>query len=94
MTGKIRHPLGENPTGHIVYTKGGHVGFSLLATTHVSSGDLCKDAEPITLFSTLGAASGTYRGEGNTILASYTASANQTWSGTTHKRQFEIMGMS
>ena len=30
--------------------------------------------------------------EGNTILASYTASANQIWSGTTQKRQFEIKG--
>jgi len=82
-TGKISHPLGENPTGHIVYTKGGHVAFLLVGDNRKApAGTTATDAERISLFNTLGAASGTYKVEGNTILASYTASANQTWSGT------------
>jgi hypothetical protein len=28
-TGKINHPFGEKPTGHFVYTKGGHAVFVL-----------------------------------------------------------------
>jgi len=28
-TGKINHPYGQNPSGQIVYTKGGHVVFAL-----------------------------------------------------------------
>jgi hypothetical protein len=92
-TGKISYPFGENPTGHIVYTRGGHVAFVFVGDNRKApAGTTATDAERINLFNTLGAASGTYKVEGNTILASYTASANQTWSGTTHKRQFDIMG--
>ena len=92
-TGKITYPKGENPTGHIVYTKGGHVAFVLVGDNRKApAGTTATDAERISLFNTMGAASGTYKVEGNTILASYTASANQIWSGTTQKRQFEIKG--
>ena len=93
-TGKISHPFGENPTGHIVYTKGGHVAFLLVGDNRkVPAGPSATDAERINLFNTMGAASGTYKVEdNNTIIVSYTTSANQIWSGTTQKRHFEIMG--
>ena len=92
-TGKINYPYGEKPTGHIVYTKGGHVAFVLVGDNrNAPAGATATDAERITLFNTVAAASGTYKVEGNTIIVTYAASWNQTWTGITQKRQFEIVG--
>jgi hypothetical protein len=92
-TGKINYPYGEKPTGHIVYTKGGHVAFVLAGDNRKApAGATATDAERITLFNTIAAGSGTYKVEGNTIIATYTASWNQTWTGISQKRQFEIVG--
>jgi hypothetical protein len=44
------------------------------------------------LFNTIAAGSGTYKVEGNTIIVTYAASWNQTWTGITQTRQFEIVG--
>lgn len=92
-TGKITYPYGEKPTGHMVYTKGGHVMF-------VAAGDnrnapttpTLTDADRINLFKTMAAASGTYKVEGTTLILTYTTSWNQAWSGITQKRQIEIVG--
>jgi Lipocalin-like domain len=92
-TGKINHPFGEKPTGHIIYTKGGHVAFVLAADNRKApAGPNFTDAERINLFNTIAAASGTYKVEGNSIIVTYEASWNQTWTGITQKRQFEIEG--
>jgi hypothetical protein len=92
-TGKINHPFGENPTGHIVYTKGGHAVFVLAGDNRKApAAAVATDAERINLFNTIAAASGTYKVEGNTIIVTYAASWNQTWTGITQKRQFEIVG--
>ena len=92
-TGKINHPYGEKPTGHVVYTKGGHVAFVLAGDNRKApAGASATDAERINLFNTIAAGSGTYKVEGNTIIVTYAASWNQTWTGITQTRQFEIMG--
>lgn len=92
-TGKINYPYGEKPTGHIVYTKGGHVAFVLAGDNRKApAGATATDAERIALFNTIAAGSGTYKVEGNTIIVTYAASWNQTWTGITQKRQFEIVG--
>jgi hypothetical protein len=92
-TGKINHPYGEKPTGHIVYTKGGHVAFVLAGDNRKApAGATATDAERIALFNTIAAGSGTYKVEGNTLIVTYAASWNQTWTGITQKRQFEIVG--
>ncbi|MBT1512558.1 lipocalin-like domain-containing protein [Bradyrhizobium sp. SRL28] len=92
-TGKISHPYGEKPAGHIVYTKGGHVAFVLAGDNRKApAGASATDAERINLFNTIAAGSGTYKVEGNTIIVTYEASWNQTWTGITQKRQFEIVG--
>jgi Lipocalin-like domain len=92
-TGKINHPFGEKPTGHFVYTKGGHAVFVLAGDNRKApAGPIATDDERINLFNTMAAASGTYKVEGNTIIATYTASWNQTWTGISQKRQFEIVG--
>ena len=92
-TGKIDHPFGEKPTGHVIYTKGGHVAFVLAGDNRkVPAGASATDAERINLFNTIAAGSGTYKVEGNNIIVTYAASWNQTWTGITQTRKFEIVG--
>lgn len=92
-TGKMTYPFGEKPTGHIVYTKGGHTVFALAGDNRKAPAVASTtDAERINLFNTMAGASGTYKVEGNTLIVTYGASWNQTWTGTTQKRQIEIVG--
>jgi len=92
-SGKIDYPLGQNPTGQLVYTKGGHI-VSVLAGDNrkAPASPAFTDAERITLFNTMAALSRTYKVEGNTLTVTYTTSWNQMWRGTTQKRQIEIAG--
>ena len=92
-TGKVDHPYGNNPTGHIVYTKGGHVVFTLVADNRKAPANpQFTDADRVELFKTMAAGSGTYKVEGNTLTVTYGASWVQTWTGVTQKRQIEIVG--
>jgi hypothetical protein len=92
-TGKITYPMGERPTGHLIYTKSGHVAFVYAGDKRKGpAGASLTDAERINLFNTMAAASGTYKVEGNTLIVTYETSWNQTWTGTTQKRQIEIVG--
>ena len=63
-SGKIDYPLGQNPTGQLVYTKGGHI-VSVLAGDNrkAPASPAFTDAERITLFNTMAALSGTYKVE-------------------------------
>jgi hypothetical protein len=92
-TGKITHSLGEKPTGHLMYTKGAHMAFVFAGENRKGpAGASFTDAEIVNLFNTMGAASGTYKVEGNTLIVTYETSWNQTWTGATQKRQIEIVG--
>ena len=92
-TGKVDHPYGKNPTGHIVYTKGGHVVFAVAGDNRKApANSQFTDADRAELFKTMAAASGTYKVEGNTLTVTYGASWNQTWTGVTQKREIEIVG--
>ena len=92
-SGKIDYPLGQNPTGHLVCTKGGHI-VSVLAGDNrkAPASPAFTDAERVALFNTMVALSGTYQVEGNTVTVTYTTSWNQTFTGTTQKRQIELAG--
>jgi hypothetical protein len=92
-TGKVVHQLGEKPTGHLMYSKGGHLAWVVVADNRKApAGASFTDAERINLFNTMAAASGTYKVEGNTLFTTYETSWNQTMTGTTQKRQIEIVG--
>jgi hypothetical protein len=92
-TGKTTRPFGEKPTGHLIYTKGGHIAFVLAGDNRKAPATAnFTDADRVNLFNTIAAASGTYKVEGNTLVVTYEASWNQTWTGTTQKRQAEIAG--
>jgi len=91
-TGKIDHPFGQNPSGQVIYTKGGHVVFALAGDNRKTPASPFTDADRIALFNTMSAAGGTYKVEGNTLTVTYTTSWNQTWTGVAQKRQIEIVG--
>lgn len=92
-TGKVSRPYGEKPTGIITYTKGGNVVFAVFGDSRkAAAGPLATDAERAALFSTMAAATGTYKVDGNTLMTTYQSAWNQSWTGTTQKRQIEISG--
>lgn len=92
-TGKISYPWGQQPTGYIVYTKSGHTVFFLAGDNRKpQAGNAATDAERIALFNSLAGGSGRYKIEGNSIIITYDASWNQTWTGTTQRRELTITG--
>ena len=54
--------------------------------------NLATEAERAALFATMAAATSTYKVEGNPLTMTYSGSRNQSWTGTTQKRQIEIVG--
>jgi hypothetical protein len=92
-TGKVNYPFGEKPAGYVVYTKGGHLIFSIVAGDRAKpAGANATDAERVILFNSLAAGSGTYKVDGNTLTVTYDSSWLQTWTGTTQKRKIAISG--
>jgi hypothetical protein len=92
-TGSVTYPQGENPGGQLIYTKGGHFAFLLVGDNRKPpASSTIADAERIQLFKAMASASGAYKVEGKDLIMTFNASWNQSWTGTTQKRQFEIVG--
>jgi Lipocalin-like domain len=93
-SGNVIKPLGENPSGYIVYTKGGHIVFSLVGDNrNVPAAPNPTDAERIALFTSSGSGGGRYRIEDDhSVAITWDASWNQWWTGRTQKRKIEIEG--
>src|SRR5580704_4555998 len=71
-TGKVNYPFGEKPAGYVVYTKGGHLIFSIVAGDRANPASAsATDAERVALFNTLAAGSGTYKVDGNMLTVTY-----------------------
>jgi hypothetical protein len=92
-SGKVTKPYGETPKGHLLYTKGGRLMFVTFKDERAKpAGAGVTDAEAVALFRTLAAGSGTYRIEGKVMFSTFETSWNQMWTGTTQKRNVEIVG--
>lgn len=92
-TGKNSNVYGEKPSGLIVFTKGGNLVYAVFGDNRKPpAGSPATEAERAGLFNTMAAASGTYKVEGNTLAITYSGSWNQSWTGTTQKRQIDIVG--
>jgi Lipocalin-like domain len=82
-TGKTVHTYGEKPTGHLIYTKGGHVSFIVAGDGRKApASPNATDAEIVGLFKSSSFGSGTYRVEGNKLVVRYETSWHQLWTGT------------
>jgi hypothetical protein len=93
-SGNILKPFGEAPSGYIVYTKGGHIVFSLVGDNRIVPASANPtDVERIALFKSTGSGGGTYKVEGSDAVAvTWDATWNQWWTGRTQRRQVEIEG--
>ena len=92
-TGKLLKPFGESPSGYIVYTKGGHIVFSLIGDRVAPNSPNPSDPERIALFTSSSSCAGRYKVEDDgSVTVTWDASWNQWWTGRSQKRQIEIEG--
>jgi hypothetical protein len=92
-TGKITNVFGDKPSGLMAFTKGGSLVYAVFADNRrPPAGNPATDAERAALHNTMAAATGTYKVDGNALSISYSGSWNQSWTGTTQRRQIEIVG--
>src|SRR4029077_1030337 len=82
-TGETSKPEGENPSGMLTFSRGGHFMWIYIADGRKSPASLPPtDAERLYLYNTSGSGGGTYKVNGDKVTVVYTASANQAWTGT------------
>ena len=92
-TGATLNTYGEKPTGHLIYTRGGHLTFIIVGTDRKApASPNLTDAERIELFKKLSFGSGTYKVEGNKVVTRYDTSWHQLWTGRDISVQAEIEG--
>jgi hypothetical protein len=86
---------GQKPTGHVLYTKGGHFSYLWVSDTPTApaSGVLTNADRAILLNRTNGAGSGKYRVvEGKKIIFSYETAHNHLLTGASYTAEAEISG--
>jgi hypothetical protein len=94
QSGNVLKPFGENPSGYIVYTSGGHIVFLLVGDRSVPASPNPTDAERIAC-SALCALAPAYiyiRSKVMALSINWDASWSQWWTGRTQKRKVEIEG--
>ena len=92
QSGKVMKPFGDNPTGHVHFTKGGRGIFVLFGEGRQKPALPIRDEDKVKLFNTFAGGSATYKVEGNTITTNYETSWHELWTNTVQKRTFEIVG--
>ena len=86
-------PFGEKPSGHLIFTAGGHtLTLGIGEDRKPISPENPTDQERIALFKTLFAYGGRYSVDGNKVLQHIEASWSGAWTGTTQTRFVEIIG--
>jgi Lipocalin-like domain len=89
-TGEMVHPFGERPSGYQMFTRGGHVMFSMFGENRATSAQPVPDVDRLALYNALVAYSGTYKVEGSKLIIHFEASATP---GTVDRAYFaEISG--
>ncbi len=92
-TDKVEHPYGEHPGGYLLYSRGGHHMYFVVGEDRRSpAAPTPTDAERAELFKGLAVYSGTYKVEGNTIVAHLDAAWIPSWTGTERRIQAELSG--
>ena len=82
-TGETSKPEGDNPSGMLTFSRGGHFMWIFIADGRKSPASVPPtDADRMYLHKTSGFGGGTYKFNGDKVTVVYTASANQAWTGT------------
>ncbi len=88
-TGQKEYPMGQSPTGYVIFTPEGRVFFVL-------SGEGRKPAKTVQeradLLNSLVAYTGTYRLEGDRWITKVEVAWNPEWVGTEQTRSFKVEG--
>jgi Lipocalin-like domain len=75
-TGEIVHPFGEHPSGYELFTRGGHVMFSMFGEhRNVPGQSNTAEVDRAALFNALVAYTGTYKVDGSKVILHFEASA-------------------
>jgi len=88
-TGKKELPMGQNPTGYVIFTPEGRVMFILTAEGRNQAKNVEERAN---LLGTVIAYAGTYRLEGDKWIAKVEVAWNPEWVGTEQTRSFKVDG--
>jgi Lipocalin-like domain len=92
-TGEILFPVGEHPSGYLLFTRGGHMMQLYIGENRkAAAGPAPTDAERVALFNSLVARSGTYKVEGMNIIIHYDGSESESVTGTNRTYAAEIIG--
>lgn len=94
-SGTVVNVFGEHPSGHLIYTAGGHMAVMLTADGRSKlSGDRFNSPveERAKAFSTHAAYSGTYTLTSDGIMHQVQASSFQNWVGTEQFRYVDVVG--
>ena len=82
-TGETSKAEGENPSGMLTLSRGGHFMWIYIADGRKAPASLPPtDAERAYLHKTSNFGGGTYKVNGDKVTVLYTASGNQAWTGT------------
>ncbi len=88
-TGQKEFPMGQNPTGYVIFTPEGRIMFLLTAEGRKSAKTVEDRAN---LLNTLIAYAGTYRLEGDKWITKVEVAWNPEWIGTEQSRSFKVAG--
>ena len=75
----VHQPYGENPTGMIHFTKGGHFLFSVFGDNRKPLPNPATDADRSALLSSMFVGVGTYKVESNNIVLTYSNTNDEVW---------------
>ena len=89
----VRDVFGDNPVGMLTYAADGHMSVFIADPRRKPSvNPKPNDAEAADLYRTMLAYTGTYSVDGNEVTHEIEFSWNQSWSGTSQQRMFEVQG--
>lgn len=93
-SGATVNQYGQKPTGHVIYTKGGHFVYLWVSETRPApASGILTDADRVNLHRTMVGGSGTYKVvDGKKIILSYETSWHQLLTGTDEAAEAEISG--
>jgi hypothetical protein len=93
QSGAVTNIFGEHPVGYLVYTKGKRIFAFLVGTSRTPPAKAeATDNERAELFKSMVGYTGTYRVEGDKIVARADASWIQSWTGVDRTQQVEVVG--
>jgi len=91
-TNEKRYIYGEGPLGMVTYTKGGHFNIMVAAADRKQAGNAPTDAERVQLYTSMFSYCGTYKVEGNVLMAKVLSAWVPAWVGTERKTKIEVSG--